>query len=58
MDKVIEIHTEQRVFVGSTPKTILDAYKEACLVLGYSASQFAKNAESTELSYPRMVHEA
>jgi hypothetical protein len=46
MEKVIELHGEDRVFVGGRPRTILDCYKQVSLVLGYSAEQFAKNRRS------------
>ena len=46
IDKLIALHGEDRVFVGGRPTTILDSYKQVCLVLGYSAEQFAKNRRS------------
>ena len=49
MDKVIGLHGEGRVFVGGRPTTILDCYKQVCLVLGYSIEQFAKNRRSKKI---------
>lgn len=46
MNEVIALHGEDRVFVGGRPATILDCYKQVCLVLGYSVEQFAKNRRS------------
>ncbi|KAG0647254.1 hypothetical protein D0Z07_7314 [Hyphodiscus hymeniophilus] len=46
MERLVELHSEDRVFVGGRPKTIMDCYKQVCLVLGYSAEQFAKNRRS------------
>jgi len=43
MDEVISIHTEERLFLGAAPKTIVDCHKQICLILGYSASSFAAN---------------
>lgn len=46
MDEVIALHGEDRVFVGGPPKTILDSWKQICLMLGYSPQQYAKNRRS------------
>jgi hypothetical protein len=43
MDQVIAIHTEERIFLGTVPKTVVDSFKQVSLILGYSASQFASN---------------
>ncbi|KAF4626860.1 hypothetical protein G7Y89_g11295 [Cudoniella acicularis] len=43
MDQAIAIHTEERVFVGSAPKSLADCSKQVSLMLGYSVEQFARN---------------
>jgi hypothetical protein len=48
MDQVISIHTEERLFLGAAPKTIVDCHKQICLILGYSASSFAANRRQTK----------
>ena len=41
MDKLIEMHTEERLFFGGRPKTNDDAYKKLCLAMGVSPEAFA-----------------
>lgn len=43
MEQVISLHSESRVFIGAQPKTIGDCFKQVCLMLGYSAEQYARN---------------
>jgi len=43
MDHVISVHTEERLFIGSAPKTIEESWSQSLLMQGYSASVFAKN---------------
>lgn len=43
MECVISIHTEERLFIGSAPKTIEESFRQSLLMQGYSASNFAKN---------------
>ncbi|KAL2069448.1 hypothetical protein VTL71DRAFT_14127 [Oculimacula yallundae] len=43
MDQAITIHTEAQLFLGEAPKTIEDSCKQIFLMLGYSATMFAKN---------------
>lgn len=46
MDEVIAIHGAERIFVGGKPTTMLDCWKQICLMLGWSPAQFAKNRRS------------
>lgn len=43
MDHVISIHTEERLFIGSAPKTIEESFRQSLLMQRFSASNFAKN---------------
>ncbi|KAG4433195.1 hypothetical protein IFR05_011330 [Cadophora sp. M221] len=43
IDEVIALHGAQRIFVGGTPSTMKDCFKQICIMLGYSPTQFAKN---------------
>jgi len=49
MDKVIEIHGEDRVFVGAKPTTLVDCFKQICLTLGVSAQNFARTQRKRKL---------
>jgi len=37
------IHTEERIFLGSAPKSIEESFKQVSLILGFSLSLFAQN---------------
>ncbi|KAK6372635.1 hypothetical protein LTR64_004553 [Lithohypha guttulata] len=43
MDLMINIQTEERVFVGGKPNNAQDYFKRFCLCMGYSAETFAAN---------------
>ncbi|KAL3423589.1 hypothetical protein PVAG01_05336 [Phlyctema vagabunda] len=43
MDRVIELHGEDQVFVGSAPKTSLSYFRQVNVMMGCSIRQFAKN---------------
>jgi hypothetical protein len=43
MDKLIDLHTPERVFLGGRPTTTDNCFKQACLMLGHSVADFAVN---------------
>jgi hypothetical protein len=50
MDQLISIHTEERLFLGAAPKTIVDCHKQISLILGYSASSYAANRRHDKMT--------
>jgi hypothetical protein len=46
MEEVIAVHGEECVFIGTRPISIVDCYKQVHLMLGFSASQWAKNRQN------------
>ncbi|RFU35703.1 hypothetical protein B7463_g727, partial [Scytalidium lignicola] len=53
MDEVISIHTEEKIFIGTAPKNVKDSFKQACLLLGVSPTQFARNRRENILAVSR-----
>jgi hypothetical protein len=49
MDEVIALHGEDRIFVGGTPRTMSDCYKQVNLVLGVSPQSFARNRRQNKV---------
>lgn len=49
MDRVIKIHSEERLFVGARPHTLKDCFKQAALLLGVSPTEFARNKRPSKL---------
>ncbi|ESZ94889.1 hypothetical protein SBOR_4765 [Sclerotinia borealis F-4128] len=43
MDQAIAVHTPERVFVGGAPQKMQACFRQACLMLGCSPTQFAAN---------------
>jgi hypothetical protein len=43
MDRLISLHTPERVFVGARPTTMVNCFKQVCLMLGQSVTDFAAN---------------
>lgn len=60
MDKILEFHDENYIFIGGKPKDLDDSYKKLCLVTGFAPESFAVKGRKglknvTSKSGPRLL---
>lgn len=58
MDKIIECHTEERMFIGGKPDTILDSYKKMSIMMGASPESFTAGKIKLSKNGPRSLEES
>lgn len=53
MDKIIDYHTEKRMFVGRKPNSIPDSYKKLAIMMGTAPKSFAGKGMAVSKTGPR-----